>query len=205
MENWFPLGDVTSVGVVRSKSECGLHCSAVGWCMSIIYDSANNTCYLNDVLFTDVSNGYWRQNTTHFQVKSTVTVPEGNDCNAFTGICINLLSSLHNWNDAFDACAAKGERFLLIDSADKQLEAEQFMQDQGLSSLWIGLTDQVTEGVWLDGEGNIMEYSSFAYGQPDNGGSNQHCALMRANYGYKWDDFICSHKTYVVCEMILAM
>ncbi|XP_033758849.1 collectin-12-like [Pecten maximus] len=203
MDNWFPQTSVTTVGVVRTVSECGLHCAEAGWCMAMIYDVTNKICYLNDQFSTNISESYWRPNTTNYKV--TNAVPSGFNCGAFTGSCATVLSVTSTWSDAVDACAEKSSRLLLIESATKQLEIEQYMDDEGLSYAWIGLSDVTTEGQWLDSDGGVAVYTNFKPSQPDNAGSGQHCALLRKDFGFKWDDVHCNNNHYVICEMIMAV
>ncbi|XP_069119110.1 CD209 antigen-like protein C [Argopecten irradians] len=199
MDNWFPLTSVTTVGLVRSPAECGLHCLRVGWCQAMIYDVIENVCNLSNRSST-VSESYWKPNTTYFQVKQTV--PDGYKCDVFTRSCATVMDSLYSWADAIDKCSDDGARLLMIESAKKQLETEQFMENEGLIYAWLGLTDQTIEGRWTDPDGGQALYTYFNNGQPDNGiGSGQHCAMIKKHYGYRWDDEFCTSRQHVICEI----
>ncbi|XP_069119111.1 ladderlectin-like [Argopecten irradians] len=199
MENWFPLTSVTTVGLVRSPAECGLHCLRVGWCQAMIYDVIENVCNLSNRSST-VSESYWKPNTTYFQVQNFV--PIGYNCEVFNGSCVAVMASTFSWNDAFDVCADQGAKLLKIDSATKQSITEQYMTNEGLAYAWLGLNDQTTEGQWTDPDGETQGYANFQLGQPNNGGgSGQHCVLIRKDFEYKWDDVNCDNSHYVICEI----
>lgn len=74
----------------------------------------------------------------------------------------------------------------------------------GNLSTWIGLSDNITDGIWKWNDGSVWDYSNWAQsGQPD-GGSSANCVAILNNtsiYGAnKWDDRMCNsgwHKQFI--------
>ncbi|XP_067653838.1 perlucin-like [Haliotis asinina] len=66
---------------------------------------------------------------------------------------------------------------------------------------WIGASDLNIEGRWLWEGQRRMKFTAWSPGQPDNGGSNEHCLEMRKNYGnYLLNDYICQNTGNFICE-----
>ncbi|XP_033754897.1 ladderlectin-like isoform X2 [Pecten maximus] len=135
-----------------------------------------------------------------FQVFSGII--EGYDCDIVGDSCIKLLSAQLPWAAASAECASEGATLLNIDSNSEQLAIQQFMADQGLDNIWMGINDVTSEGDWRTEDGtNPVGYNNFNGGQPDNYNGNQDCAVVRQSFGYRWDDEECILPVYTVCEM----
>lgn len=66
---------------------------------------------------------------------------------------------------------------------------------------WLGGSDWTQEGMWFwEPDGDLIQYSNFADGQPDNK-HGQNC-LKRANYNqnYQWNDKDCDESYPYICE-----
>lgn len=48
----------------------------------------------------------------------------------------------------------------------------------------------------------LLNYTNWSPGQPDNAGNNEDCVEIRGLFNYKWNDHVCSLKKYFICESI---
>ena len=72
---------------------------------------------------------------------------------------------------------------------------------------WIGLSDFASEGTWVWQDSHKhAEYTNWAPGEPNNSGSNEHCALKTFQGQYPgWTDYICDNSfvwngIHALCE-----
>ncbi|MTJ49389.1 C-type lectin domain-containing protein [Dolichospermum sp. UHCC 0259] len=99
-----------------------------------------------------------------------------------------LLTSLGTWQQAQAQAQSVGGNLVTINS---QAEQDWLISTFGSSEeLWIGLTDQVTEGQFRWASGETSTYTNWYAGQPDNGGPNGEDYVV-LNYGSagKWNDY----------------
>lgn len=98
-----------------------------------------------------------------------------------------------SWTDAEADCAddVPGATHLIVltDTTEVQIAAT----EPG----WVGLSDQVTEGTFVNVTGETPDQRPWASGQPDNGG-NEDCARITSNA--KLDDDQCTNSHYYACE-----
>ena len=70
-------------------------------------------------------------------------------------------------------------------------------------ALWIGGTDQQSEGTWVDPNGTGLTFTNWCdFASQPNGAGN--CVIMDTRqwweiFGYWWDDY-CSNKRPSICE-----
>lgn len=80
-------------------------------------------------------------------------------------------------------------------------------QNQALAQLvapynqyaYIGATDELLEGHFVDAEGKTLVFEKWGRGQPDNFKDMQDCTIVDQS-GY-WDDNNCSVVRLIVCEI----
>uniref|UniRef100_A0A3B3Z743 C-type lectin domain-containing protein n=1 Tax=Periophthalmus magnuspinnatus TaxID=409849 RepID=A0A3B3Z743_9GOBI len=71
----------------------------------------------------------------------------------------------------------------------------------GTEIYWIGLTDQITEGVWEWTDGStFLPY--LAQGQPDNWNDNEDCGQVVGESNGQWNDENCDAKRRYICKYI---
>jgi len=112
-----------------------------------------------------------------------------------------------NWADAETACIANGGHLATIESQE-QHDWAHAISAQTRQHVWIGATDQFSEGAWTDATGqSAIPYSNWQGGEP-NGGTGESCAAsvytwgdgIMANNG-KWNDAPCSFTYHFVCGL----
>ncbi|XP_058849962.1 C-type lectin domain family 4 member E-like [Acipenser ruthenus] len=129
----------------------------------------------------------------------------------FNGKCYYFSPDTMNWNSSRAICVSMGADLVIIES-----EAEQkFLSENAKTdSYWIGLTDAVTEGVWLWVDGTLLNDKAQFWAtrthdsgkEPDdyNGEdpSGEDCAQLQTNRNSKktWFDSSCKKQYKRICE-----
>jgi hypothetical protein len=109
------------------------------------------------------------------------------------------------WNEARAACLMQGYDLVTInDSAE-----ESFLQTQesarGMRNVWIGYTDQNSEGLWSWSNGS-SSFTNWYPGQPDDYLGAEDCTADRYTnpgqniYSEQWNDFRCDSSNSFICE-----
>jgi hypothetical protein len=92
-----------------------------------------------------------------------------------------------NWTDAKNTATDLGGYLVAIDSAEENSWIRDKMEDEGYrwDSVWIGYTDENSEGQfeWVNGSDN--GYENWSNGEPNNSGGEDYTELL--NNG-KWND-----------------
>jgi Ca2+-binding RTX toxin-like protein len=96
-----------------------------------------------------------------------------------------LLSNAGTWQQAQAQAVTLGGNLVTVnDAAENQFLVNTF---GGTEGLWIGLTDEVTQGTFKWANGEAVTYTNWSPGQPDNGGNQDYAWTNFQNPG-KWDD-----------------
>ena len=108
----------------------------------------------------------------------------------YTGVgktCMKMMKEPANYLMALTRCISMGARLASIES---QAEQDAVLALTGSAGAWIGLTDFLEEDVfsWVDGAD--VGFTNWVPGQPDNGGTGEHCVRMMGVGG--WDDVACN-------------
>lgn len=73
--------------------------------------------------------------------------------------------------------------------------------DGGDRNMWIGFTDQAQEGTWVWSSGEVLSFSHWRDGEPDNSGNQDYAYIGRPGWewgGWWWDDSATSEHWGVV-------
>jgi len=98
-----------------------------------------------------------------------------------------------NWNTAQQQAQAVGGNLVSINDAAENTAIQTAAQAAGLTGgVWIGYTDQVTEGTWVWTDGSASTYTNWAPGEPSNSGggpcyTDEDGAVLQLNTGL-WND-----------------
>ncbi|MFM6913198.1 MAG: lectin-like protein, partial [Dolichospermum sp.] len=98
-----------------------------------------------------------------------------------------LLSNAGTWTQAQAQAVTLGGNLVTVnDAAENQFLVNTF---GGTEGLWIGLTDEVTEGTFKWANGEAVTYTNWAPGEPNDGrGRDQDYAWINFQNPGKWDD-----------------
>ena len=103
------------------------------------------------------------------------------------------------WDAAKRACEEDGAELPVPRSDD---ENEYFATLRpGQSSIWLGINDVETEGVWVDNDGKRISYQNWRYGEPNNADGGEDAVIIgRWNDSSQWNDArIGSQSIYTLC------
>ena len=100
--------------------------------------------------------------------------------NNYNGHSYYRSTSSAYWTDARTACANMGGHLVTVTTA-----AENTFIYNLWPSGWIGLTDEVTEGVWRWVTGETYSYTSWNPGEPNNSNNEDYIQFVG---GGKWND-----------------
>ena len=81
-------------------------------------------------------------------------------------------------------------RLVEINNVEENNAIQGEMNQRGAIHVWLGITDKYTEGHWtLQSTGEAVVYTNWGADEPNNAGSEEHCAYMRDDMR---NDFVCS-------------
>ncbi|XP_049328035.1 C-type lectin domain family 4 member M-like [Astyanax mexicanus] len=108
-----------------------------------------------------------------------------------------------SWSDSSTDCKNKQADLLIINSREEQ---EFIKANFGSIEAWIGLTDEVKEGVWKWVDGSALTTEFWAQGEPNNY-ENDDCAITSFQKAKSdiltWADYPCYHPVVAICEKVL--
>ena len=107
-----------------------------------------------------------------------------------------------SWEDAEEFCKREGGHLASVTSEASNEYIYKEKKRRGLSSLWIGGTDQEEEGVWKWSDGSPWNFTEWAKDEPTNR-SDEHC-LQQYSVSKDWKDYECSLKKHFVCGQMLC-
>ncbi|XP_078390926.1 low affinity immunoglobulin epsilon Fc receptor-like [Cetorhinus maximus] len=115
--------------------------------------------------------------------------------------CFRLTDTRLSWEQSKELCSSKQGHLAIVNND----RVQNFLFEQAKeASYWIGMTDSVTEGIWMWVDGTkVMDGKTFwGPGQPDNAFSRtyrmrENCGLMRLR---RWYDEACGAKFPAICE-----
>uniref|UniRef100_A0A8D1EFN0 Mannose-binding protein C n=1 Tax=Sus scrofa TaxID=9823 RepID=A0A8D1EFN0_PIG len=74
----------------------------------------------------------------------------------------------------------------------------QAIQELAGTEAFLGITDEYTEGQFVDLTGKRVRYQNWNDGEPNNADSAEHCVEILKDG--KWNDIFCSSQILAVCE-----
>ena len=105
-------------------------------------------------------------------------------------------SNNFTWEQANAAANASGGHLVVINNANENNFIANAIQ---AGSVWIGLTDKVSEGNFEWVNDDPLNYTNWKNNQPDNGGNSDYAILKR--YNKKWYD----QKSYKKYEYVMEI
>ncbi|XP_052817960.1 macrophage mannose receptor 1-like [Mya arenaria] len=113
----------------------------------------------------------------------------------FNQSCYELLKTRVTWRDADDICKRSGGHLVSINDATEQHYIQAFMSRHGPNAtVWIGLFDRRSEGVyhWLSGE--KVGYTNWVSGHVTH--KSKDCVILDPSRGGVWDDGDCTSSLF---------
>uniref|UniRef100_A0A8B9J488 C-type lectin domain-containing protein n=1 Tax=Astyanax mexicanus TaxID=7994 RepID=A0A8B9J488_ASTMX len=102
------------------------------------------------------------------------------------------------WAKSRQHCRTIGADLVIINTKEEQVRDRERKID-----MWIGLTDEETEGVWKWVDNTTQTLGYWMEDQPNNFNGNQNCASIQTtgiNPLRTWNDYQCSYEKHWVCE-----
>ncbi len=145
---------------------------------TITGDDGNNTLIGN--AGNDTLNGGGGNDQISGDVTSAITAPIFTYNGKFY-----LLSNAGTWTQAQAQAVTLGGNLVTVNDATEN----QFLVNTfgGTERLWIGLTDEVTEGTFQWANGEAVTYTNWSPGQPDNANNEDYAEFNLGGAG-KWND-----------------
>lgn len=99
-------------------------------------------------------------------------------------------------------CVAAGGKIVLPKDAAENQGLLRVSVASGLSGqkVYIGVTDRKREGQFVDLDGQLLTFTNWALGQPDDYKGGQDCGTLIVDSGF-WDDIGCNGQYHVICEI----
>jgi hypothetical protein len=121
--------------------------------------------------------------------------------------CYMLFETSATRTAAQAACLALGATLANISSEAQQTIVAELASNYpaGRPDLWIGATDETTEGTYQWSDGSAITYSHWRAGEPNNGGGIENCAVIEGdNAAKEWDDRPCGVAYPYLCARALG-
>uniref|UniRef100_A0A2I4APH3 C-type lectin domain family 18 member A n=1 Tax=Austrofundulus limnaeus TaxID=52670 RepID=A0A2I4APH3_AUSLI len=124
------------------------------------------------------------------------------------GTCFMVSSNSDSYYGAKSRCQELGGVLAQIHNQKVQdiltfylseLEASNEVTDSETRNFWIGLTYKIPKESFRWDTGEILRYSSFAFGQPDNQGFGN-CVELQAINAFNWNDQRCKTQNRFICQ-----
>ncbi|XP_078695572.1 perlucin-like protein [Branchiostoma floridae x Branchiostoma belcheri] len=118
----------------------------------------------------------------------------------FLDRCYKSYGDKKNFTDAKSACQAAGGHLAMPkDKPTNDFLLKQAPLQSGLT-IWLGLTDKVTEGTWVWEDGTPLgSWNNWGQGQPAHSYPDLDCAQMAPMM--QWFSNFCSFQAYYMCEL----
>ncbi|NWU03690.1 CLC3A protein, partial [Urocynchramus pylzowi] len=118
--------------------------------------------------------------------------------------CYLMSEGTKHFHEANEDCIAKGGTLAI----PRNNEETNILRDYGKKSVpsasefWLGVTDMVQEGRFVDVNGMALQYSNWDRAQP-NGGKRENCVFLAQSSQGKWADEVCRTAKRYVCEFLI--
>uniref|UniRef100_A0A087YIV7 C-type lectin domain-containing protein n=3 Tax=Poecilia formosa TaxID=48698 RepID=A0A087YIV7_POEFO len=117
----------------------------------------------------------------------------------FEGSAYYVSYGKKTWEESRKYCQSKGADLMVINSSSKQVFGNKFQK-----YMWIGLTDQETDGIWKWVDGSQVNPTYWSSGEP-NGQTQENCGNIKSfNLENSWNDEQCTHSLHWICELKLV-
>ena len=105
-------------------------------------------------------------------------------------------TTLKTWKQAAKIADSLGGYLAIPNSEAEQTFIASYV---GSDFHWLGLTDEKTEGTWLDILGNTLNYLKWDAGQPDNYGDEDYIHTRNGGWNDAPDSYILNFVRFLLC------
>ncbi|KAK6966014.1 CD209 antigen-like protein E [Biomphalaria glabrata] len=187
----------------RSRLQCSALClSHAQTCQHFLYHSENKLCL--DLRSTGIkassSDSLYSQSTRYCDV----SLGYNSTIMRTYGLCLSISRSISTFSAANTFCSSIQGRLIMIKTITKTDLVLKIMQDNTISSVWIGLGDVQNEGTYVCSNGDVAKpnkMTMFLPGQPDNFYNSDCMILLKVYKGL--DDIACSRSETYFCEYVI--
>lgn len=99
---------------------------------------------------------------------------------------------------SLDKAKALCSQFQASVATPRNAEENAAIQRIAKDRAYLGVTDERTEGLFVDMTGKRVGYTNWNDGEPNNVGDGENCVVLLSNG--KWNDVTCSSSFLVICE-----
>ena len=127
----------------------------------------------------------YSSNFTHFILEDICQ----DDWTYYNGYCYRKVSSCDSWESSQETCASLDANLPSIHSQEENV----FVQSlHGSKQSWLGLSDNFTEGSFVQSDETPLDFHYWAEGQPNNL-HNQDCVHTLGFFNeFTWNDVNCT-------------
>lgn len=118
--------------------------------------------------------------------------------------CYLASEGAKHFHEANENCIAKGGTLAIPRDNDETNSLQDYGKKSlpGVADFWLGITDMVNEGKFVDVNGMALNYFNWDRSQP-NGGKRENCVLFSQSSQGKWRDEVCRTVKRYICEFLI--
>ncbi|XP_034975322.1 C-type lectin domain family 3 member A [Zootoca vivipara] len=118
--------------------------------------------------------------------------------------CYLASEGAKHFHEANEDCIAKGGTLAIPRDGDETNALREYSKKSlsGVADFWLGVTDMVNEGKFVDVNGMVLNYFNWDRSQP-NGGKRENCVLFSQSAQGKWVDEVCRTVKRYICEFLI--
>ncbi|XP_054856770.1 C-type lectin domain family 3 member A isoform X2 [Eublepharis macularius] len=118
--------------------------------------------------------------------------------------CYLASNSAKHFHEANEDCIAKGGTLAIPRDGDETNALRDYGKKSlaGVADFWVGVTDMVNEGKFVDVNGMVLNYFNWDRSQP-NGGKRENCVSLSQSAQGKWVDEVCRTLKRYICEFLI--
>lgn len=103
------------------------------------------------------------------------------------------------WSAQYDCQAQGGELASIHDQTQNDWFAQAVSNLNVGGEWWIGINDSYTEGTFAWEDGSAVDYTNWAYGEPNDAGGYEDCGEF--TWGWQWNDLNCGNGINYICRL----
>ncbi|XP_041376832.1 alpha-N-acetylgalactosamine-specific lectin-like [Gigantopelta aegis] len=191
---------IYSLSDVRTKLTCALECQQNRYCVSFSYNG-DRTCRLLSVKFANSANHVpslgWRY---YYPDPGYCPVVDGYVLIDRLNICFKASTNKQSFDKARDICSQSCARLIVLDTEEKNTAVNSYINaTTGRGHYYIGLTDMVTEGVFVWQDGHTVGFTKWGGKEPNDAVDGEDCVVLKP-WTARWNDVSCMMQYRYICE-----